>query len=102
VPRYLEIDINDVTDRNGIVHCWGCGAFVPNGRRHGDHPTYLCRPCYDDHLREIERQRKRDKRLKDAIARGRLVGPPIQTDYLDALRSDPSAGRRTRRWSGKR
>jgi hypothetical protein len=86
--KFLYLDIQAHTDKAGRVRCWMCGAILANIRRRTDHPTLLCPdPCYKIYRRECKRVWQRDNRLKKAILAGRLVGPPISTDYLEALRS---------------
>jgi hypothetical protein len=92
-PKYLDLDIQEHTDRNGIVHCWMCGRVLANVRRRSAHPTLLCkRPgregCFWIRQREVNREWMRDLRMRRSILAGRLPGPPLSTTYEQALRYD--------------
>lgn len=84
-PRYLQIDLQSLTDRNGLVHCWMCGGFLPAIRRRAAHPTYLCKPCYAEYRAETLRVAMRDLRMRRAVLAGRLPGPPLRTDLSSVL-----------------
>jgi hypothetical protein len=71
---YFRVDINSITDRNGLVHCWGCGGFLPAIRRRGDRPTYLCVRCHHEYSKARERETERGKRLRDSVRFGQLPG----------------------------
>ncbi|MCI4332058.1 MAG: hypothetical protein L3K19_09495, partial [Thermoplasmata archaeon] len=86
-PRFLEIDLQSRTDRNGYVHCWMCGRILPSIRRRTAHPTLLCaKPCYQRFRLETVRQAMRDLRMRRSIIAGRLPGPPLKTDLPTVLR----------------
>ncbi|MCI4368316.1 MAG: hypothetical protein L3K09_01960 [Thermoplasmata archaeon] len=69
---YLAIEPDSVTDRTGRIHCWSCGTFLAAIRRRGDHPTYLCAPCYQEFSKLREREAERSKRLREGVRTGRF------------------------------